>query len=190
VNDKTSTVEQPSPQLIVALCRFRDRNRKKEESGAKLDQQTAATTEASTTSALINAFLVTQLKQLNQQSASATSSLLVERPAPLFSSPFRTQKDPQDLLAEFFDWLMKQPGCNSERKIEIYEKIKSVLIEEEWELDTLRERRDGKGMTEDIWDRYGFKLGTLVTIRSKISEFKLQRPRSSSSQGSSNASIS
>ena len=85
---------------------------------------------------------------------------------------------------------MKQPGYNSERKIEIYEKIKSVLVEEEWELDTLRERRDGKGMTEDIWDRYGFKLGTLVTIRSKISEFKLQRPRSSSSQGSSNASIS
>jgi len=82
---------------------------------------------------------------------------------------------------------MKQPGCNTERKIELYTKIKSTLVEEEWELDTLRERRDGKGMTDDIWDRYGFKIGTLAMIRSKISEFKLQRPRSSSS--SSNASI-
>jgi hypothetical protein len=95
--------------------------------------------------------------------------------------------DPQDLLAEFFDWLMKQPGCNTERKIELFTKIKSTLVEEEWELDTLRERRDRKGMTDDIWERYGFKIGTLVMIRSRISEFKLQRPQSSSC---SNTSIS
>ena len=188
VNDEISTVEKPSPQLIIAISKHRDRVRNKE-SSTKLEQPSAATPEASTTTALINALLVTQLKQINQQNVPAASSLLVERPALSGSSPFRTQKDPQDLLAEFFDWLMKQPGCNSERKIEIYETIKKVLIQEEWELDTLRERRDGKGMTEDIWDRYGFKLGTLMTIRSKISEFKLQRPQSSSSHSSGNASV-
>ena len=68
---------------------------------------------------------------------------------------------------------MKQLGYNTKRKIELYTKIKSTLVEEEWELDTLWERRDGKGMTDDIWDRYGFKIGTLVMIRSRISEFKL-----------------
>jgi len=188
VNDEISTVEKPSPQLIIAMSKHRDRSRNKE---SKSDQPSAATTEISTTSALLNAFIVTQLKQLNQQSvpAASNSTLLVERPALSGSSPFRTQKDPQDLLAEFFDWLVKQPGCNSERKIEMYGTMKRVLIEEEWELDTLRERRDGKGMTEDIWERYGFRLGTLMTIRSKISEFKLQRPQSSSSHSSGNASV-
>jgi hypothetical protein len=83
---------------------------------------------------------------------------------------------------------MKQLGCNTERKIKLYTKIKSTLVEEEWELDTLQERRDGKGMTDDIWDKYGFKISTLAMIRSRISEFKLQRPHSSSS--SSNTSIS
>jgi hypothetical protein len=58
--------------------------------------------------------------------------------------------DPQELLAEFFDWIIKQLGCNTEWKIELYTKIKNTLIEEEWELDTLWERRDGKGITDDI----------------------------------------
>ena len=53
---------------------------------------------------------------------------------------------------------MKQPGYNTEKKIELYTNIKNTLIEEEWEIDTLWERRDGKGMTEDRWIRYGFKL--------------------------------
>jgi hypothetical protein len=186
VNDEVSTIQQPSPQLIIALCRWRDRSRKKEESVAKLDDQSAAATAASTTSALLNAFLVTQLKQINQQnlSSSATSDSLLEHSAPPNSSPLRTRRDPQDILAEFFDWMMKQHGCNTEKKIELYTKIKSTLIEEEWELNTLQERRDGKGMTENIWDRYGFKIGTLAMIRTKISEFKLQRPRSSSSHNS------
>ena len=37
----------------------------------------------------------------------------------------------------------------NERKIELYMKIKDTLVKEEWELDTLRERKDGKGMTEE-----------------------------------------
>ena len=79
---------------------------------------------------------------------------------------------------------MKQPGYNTEKKIELYTNIKNTLIKEEWEIDALWERRDRKGMTEDRWIRYGFKIGTLAMIRTKISEFKLQRPRSSSSLSS------
>ena len=123
---------------------------------------------------------------MNQQrlSSSARPGSLPNHSAPLNLSPIRMQKDPQDLLTEFFDWLMKQPGYNTEKKIELYTNIKNTLIEEEWEIDALRERRDGKGMTEDRWIRYGFKIGTLAMIRTKISEFKLQRPRSSSSLSS------
>jgi hypothetical protein len=58
--------------------------------------------------------------------------------------------DPQELLAEFFDWIIKQLSCNTERKIELFKEIKSTLIKEQWELDTLQERRDRKGITNDI----------------------------------------
>ena len=168
------------------LCSWRDRSHKKEQSVAKLDEQSTAVTATSTTAALLNTFLVTQLNQMNQQRLSppARPGSLPNHSAPLNSSPICTQKDPQDLLAEFFDWLMKQPGYNTEKKIELYTNIKNTLIEEEWEIDTLRERRDGKDMTEDRWIRYGFKIGTLAMIRTKISEFKLQRPCSSSSLSS------
>ena len=185
VNDNVSTVEQPSPQLIIALCKWRDRSHKKTEAAMKTEEQSASATATSTTSALLNTFLITQLAQMNQQrlSSSAILSPLPECFVPT-SSPIHTEKDSQDLLAEFFDWLIKQPGYNNEQKIELYMKIKDTLVKEEWELDTLRERKDGKGMTEEAWDRYGFKIGTLATIRTKIPEFKLQRPRSSSSYNS------
>ena len=45
-------------------------------------------------------------------------------------------------------------------------------------------KKDGKGMAEDIQDRYGFKIGILVMIQTKILEFKLQRPYSSFSHSS------
>jgi hypothetical protein len=59
INDEISTLEQPSLQLIIALCRWRDRSCKKDESITKLDQQSAASIAASTTSKLLNIFLVT-----------------------------------------------------------------------------------------------------------------------------------
>jgi len=39
--------------------------------------------------------------------------------------------DPQELLAGFFDWIIKQPSCNIKQKIELFKEIKSTLIEEQ-----------------------------------------------------------
>jgi len=44
-------------------------------------------------------------------------------------------------------------------------------------------------MTAAIWESYGFKLGTLANIRSKISEFKQQRRPQSQSSSRSNSSL-
>jgi hypothetical protein len=71
VNDEVSTVEQPSPQLIIALCKWKERSYKKAEVATKTEEQSASATAASTTSALLNTFLITQLKQMNQQSLSS-----------------------------------------------------------------------------------------------------------------------
>src|SRR5436305_117022 len=61
INDEVSTIEKPSPQLIVALCSWKDKSHKKEQSVAKLDEQSTAATVTSTTAALLNTFLITQL---------------------------------------------------------------------------------------------------------------------------------
>ena len=77
---------------------------------------------------------------MNQQSLSSSSlhpEHLYLKYFTLTSSPIHTEKNSQDLLAEFFDWLVKQPGCNNEQKIELYTKMKDTLVEEQWELDTL-----------------------------------------------------
>ena len=104
----------------------------------KTEEQSVSVTATSTTSALLNTFLITQLVQMNQQclSSSAILNPFPECFVPT-SSPIHTEKNPQDLLAEFFEWLIKQPGCNNEWKIELYMKIKDTLVKEEWELDTL-----------------------------------------------------
>jgi hypothetical protein len=61
------------------------------------------------------------------------------------------------------------------------EEIKDKLLDENWTVDSLKEKKDGLSITNEIWQSYGFKLGTLASIRSKISDFKQQRPRSSES---------
>jgi hypothetical protein len=104
-------------------------------------------------------------------------------PAP--SSPIRSETDPSELLAQFFDWFILR--SNQQQK-EALENIRTKLLDEDWNLDTLREERKGGAMTIAIWESYSFKLGTLANIRSKISEFKQQwRPQS---QGSSRSNSS
>ncbi|KAI9769483.1 MAG: hypothetical protein M1840_003960 [Geoglossum simile] len=58
------------------------------------------------------------------------------------------------------------------KEMEILDNIKNKLLDEDWNLDTLCDERKGGAMTTAIWESYGFKLGTLANIRSKLSEFK------------------
>ena len=72
--------------------------------------------------------------------------------------------------------------------MELLENVKNKLLDEDWNLDTLRDERKGGAMTTAIWESYGFKLGTLANIRSRISEFKQQRrPQSRDSVGNNSS---
>ena len=46
--------------------------------------------------------------------------------------------DHSEILFRFFVWLMAQPGYNSERQRQILEPIRDTLVEEDWDLHTLR----------------------------------------------------
>jgi len=91
------------------------------------------------------------------------------------SSPVRSETDPVELLGQFFDWLADQSGFSSEQQRAILEPIREKLIEDQRTIDTLKTRRPNEGMTNDIREAYGFKIGALARIRSKISDFKRSR---------------
>jgi hypothetical protein len=176
INEELSTVEQPSQNIIVQLVNWRDRDRKKTTELPKPIEG------SSTTDQLIQTFLVTQIQQLAQQQSSLQHTLPMHPPPPPPSSPIRSDTDPSELLSQFFDWFILR--SNIQQK-ETLENIRSKLLDEDWNLETLREERKGGAMTVAIWESYGFKLGTLANIRSKISEFKQQRrPQSQGSNGS------
>ena len=45
-----------------------------------------------------------------------------------------------------------------------------------WNINILKAlKREGKGMTNKIWETYDFKIGMLARIRGIISAFKLLR---------------
>ena len=52
------------------------------------------------------------------------------------------------------------------------EPIKDKLMEEEWNINALKEKKLGKGIMLEIWEDYKFKIRTLAYIRSKILSFK------------------
>jgi hypothetical protein len=60
--------------LVVALVKWRDRDRKKETAKALAKTDDGA---SSTTTSLVNALLVTQLQQMNQQSLPLPSSSII-----------------------------------------------------------------------------------------------------------------
>ncbi len=182
-----ATVDEPSNALVVALAREKSHTTKKQKAEiAKMEDPTAVST------SLLNVLLASQIRHFDQPHSDLhhqnSRSILETTPIHrtiIPSSPIRTSSDPQIILEEFFEWLILQPGNDNERKQEILQRVKMQLVEDEWDVDTLREHRDGKGMTEAIWiENYSFKIGTLVMIQSRISEFKNARPRSQSSSSS------
>lgn len=179
INEDLSTVEQPSQNLIVQLVNWRERDRKKT---AELPKSIES---SSTTDQLIQTFLVTQIRQLTQQQSSTLPDTLpIHPPAP--SSPIQSDSDPSELLAQFLDWFILHSSTHQK---EALENIRSKLLDEDWNLETLRDERKGGAMTAAIWESYGFKLGTLAKIRSKISEFKQQRRPRSQGSNQSNSSL-
>jgi hypothetical protein len=169
INEELSTVEQPSQNLIVQLVNWRERDCKKT---AELPKPIEG---SSTTDQLIQTFLVTQIRQLAQQQPSELPYALptpIYPPLPAPSSPVQSDSDPSEILAQFFDWFIQR---SSVQQREALGDIQRKLLNEDWNLETLRDERKGGAMTVAIWESYSFKLGTLANIRSKISEFKQQR---------------
>ena len=94
---------------------------------------------------------------------------------PYNSSPVRSETDPIELLGQFFDWLVNQPGFNSEQQRALLEPVKEKLMEDQWNIDSFKPRKQDEGITMEIWETYSFKIGLLARIKSKVSDFKRSR---------------
>ena len=85
------------------------------------------------------------------------------------------ETDPVKLLSQFFNWLANKLEFSSKRQRASLEAVKDKLVEEEWNTNSLKSKKPGKGITLNQWERYGFKIGILVRIRSLILKFKQLR---------------
>ncbi|KAI9768075.1 MAG: hypothetical protein M1840_005109 [Geoglossum simile] len=196
IADGLSTVEQPSQQIIVLLVNWREKERKK---GTQA-QQTPRLAEdiSSTMNQLLQTLIAAQTQHLAQNlygglhNLSAPLSNPPNPPPyappyapPALSSPVHLNSDPNEILMQFFDWLI---GRSGEQQKETLEHIRDKLLDEDWNLDTLRNERKGGEIIIAIWESYGFRLGMLANIRCKISKFKRQRPQRPRSSGSNSSS--
>lgn len=166
-----STIDQPSQNIIVNLVNWKQthkKNQKEAQLGAKEKDESIDN--------LIKVLLVKELRSQPQSQLIAYQSPYPTGEQPRNSSPVRSETDPVELLGIFFDWLMEQPGFNTHQQREILEPIKQKLMEDMWNIDTLKvSKKEGEGMTNAIWEAYDFKIGMLARIRSNISAFKLSR---------------
>ena len=76
------------------------------------------------------------------------------------SSPIQSDTDGSELLGSFFDWLIDQPGFGRHSK-EMLMQIKHQLVEDLWDIDSLREQWPGEkgGLSTKVWEAYGWKVG-------------------------------
>ena len=171
-----STIEQPSQNLIINLVKERSRRIQKEQVVEK------EVPTQSNIDRLVSVMMARELRTMNQIPHLSPQYVPLQYPppysnveAPQNSSLVQSEPDPVELLSRFFEWLANQPEFNSKRQRAILKPIKAKLVEEEWDIDSLKSLKPGEGMTSDQWENYDFKIGTLHRIRPLISKFKRLR---------------
>jgi hypothetical protein len=160
-----STVEEPSQNIVCQLSAWKTRKQLKtpEPKNDPPDHQFKE---------LVQLLTVRELQAVRRDQQNQPQLFPPSTESLQTSSPIRSDTDHSEILSQFFVWLMAQPGYDSERQRQILESIRDTLVDEDWDLDTLKSPDQ---MTIEIWKEYGFKLGTLPRLRQKISEFKSQR---------------
>jgi hypothetical protein len=48
-------------------------------------------------------------------------------------------------------------------------------MEDQWNIDSFKPKKQDEGITMEIWETYGFKIGLFARIKSKVSDFKQSR---------------
>lgn len=146
-----STVDQPSQNIIVQLVNWKEKGRKSN----KIEQPKE---KDDTFDNLLKALLFKELKSQPQPQPQLPMYPPHYPPYPYptvdqpqNSSPVRSETDPVELLGFFFKWLADQPGFNNEQQREILKSIKIRLMDEMWNIDTLKaSKREGEGMTNEL----------------------------------------
>jgi len=96
------------------------------------------------------------------------------------SSPIRYNVDADDLTREFFIWMRARRDQSSDKRQNLLYLAEEKVIDNGWELSALQQSAPlGKRLTEEKWKEYELPDGLLVSIRSSLPEWRIQRPRSS-----------
>jgi hypothetical protein len=200
-----STPEQPSPDLRL---RLRDRKRhkaekKKREKEVSQVQSSSSNQSDKMMTTVMSMAAAIMASHVNQSTIAMQSNQLsrsiFQPPAsgPAFSSPVQTTRDrrwtsandphvdPRDILHDFFNYWAEKEAL-VDRRVQLVEEVRQVVVKEEWKLDNLKEPSRGGRLTEEMWEKRGLQVGLYVDLQAMIKDYKalINSSRDSYSRGS------
>lgn len=202
-----STSEQPSPDLRL---RLRDRKQHRAEKNKRVkeayNQQvwSSSCSQSEKMMATVMSMATAIMAPLVSQPAISMRSNQIPTALPLasgyaFSSLVQTTRDrrwtstndpridPRDILHDFFDyWVEREAPI--ERRIQLVEEVRRIIIKDEWKLDNLKEPRRGGRLTEEMWEKYGLQAGLYGDMQAMIIDYKALFNSSGDSRSSSDSS--
>ena len=186
-----STPEQPSPDLRL---RLRDRKRHKAEKKKREKENSSQQTRnnncsqseqmMATVMSMATAIMAPHIGQSAiAMHSNQTPTELLPRSGYIPSSPVQTTRDrqwtstndpridPRDILHDFFDyWVEKEAPVD--RRMQLVEEVRRIIIGEEWKLDNLKEPRRGGRLTEEMWEKRGLQIGLYGDMQAMIIDYK------------------
>ncbi len=178
IKQNLSTPDEPSSRMIAESVEHRSERRHRS-TALKASKKEAVSSTDKLFEQLVKMSVMTMVSQQQYQQRIIPPLLSFDssqRPAP--SNPVRSNTDSSDILygSSLSGRYIDRYAAQQSSMMEICKK----LINEDWELDNLRTESKGGAITSEIWERYGFKIGTLAKSQNKISEFKHARCSDSS----------
>ena len=165
-------VDKPSPNIIIDLANYKERE--KNWKGPKEQVVKKENTLREYLKQLVLISIINQVQFIGQNPhlpyQYSTPSSNIEAPQNL--SPVWSEIDPVELLSQFFNWLANKLNFSNKKQRVTLGQIKDKLVEEKWNIKSLKLKTLGEGMMSDQWERYSFKVGMLVRIKPLISKFK------------------
>jgi len=185
VQDGNCELDSPRTDLVVTFIKAKE---KIEIKPTPTHQASDIFNEAGVTLGQFSQLLMAQMMsnmttQLSPRLATPTTTTSPPNAQPPpNSSPIRSRIAPEDLTAEFFAWVRAQPGQQSDRRQNLLYLAEEKLVENDWELSALQQSAPvGRRITEQRWREYELPDGLLVSLRTRLHEWRMQRPRSSAS---------
>jgi hypothetical protein len=168
VMESNATIDTPPSWLVLEFAEEKEEKRIRAKALRESKKEAGSSTEKLLQQVLMCLMVTMWCQQQQQQQQQLQAFAQASSSSPVA----RSNVDSAEVLRQFFEWYIKHYAAQQK---ETFTEIYMKLVDEDWCLDDIRTESKGGAMRPEVWERYGFKLGTLAKIQGKISAFKRYR---------------